>query len=186
MGVDFRIPNINGATEREQIAQIKSFLYQHIQELNYAFNTIGISESSPVQLVQNVIGGGSESLPQFGTVDIKDKEGKECGVWYYRKQGVFAECWGFIETTPTKEKNSTLCYFDQYTYPFEFVGLPPVEVASIKTEKEGDYTMTILPTLSAEPFKNTSTWYIDLNTAQNPPPTVYLNFYVFGKLNKEE
>lgn len=37
---DFRYPSINGSTEREQIAQIKSFLYQLVDNLNYSFSII--------------------------------------------------------------------------------------------------------------------------------------------------
>ena len=40
MGFDFRLPNITGATEREQLAQIKSFLHQHIEQLQWAMNNI--------------------------------------------------------------------------------------------------------------------------------------------------
>ena len=37
---NFRYPSINGSTEREQIAQIKSFLYQLVDNLNYSFSII--------------------------------------------------------------------------------------------------------------------------------------------------
>jgi hypothetical protein len=41
MGFDFRLPSITGVTEREQLAQIKNFLYQHIEQLQFALNSIG-------------------------------------------------------------------------------------------------------------------------------------------------
>lgn len=38
--INFRYPNITGPTEREQLAQIKSFLRQFVDDLNYAFSVI--------------------------------------------------------------------------------------------------------------------------------------------------
>lgn len=37
---NFRYPSINGSTEQEQLAQIKSFLYQLVDNLNYSFSII--------------------------------------------------------------------------------------------------------------------------------------------------
>jgi hypothetical protein len=37
---NFRYPSINGSTEREQLAQIKSFLHQLVDNLNYSFSVI--------------------------------------------------------------------------------------------------------------------------------------------------
>lgn len=44
MGVEIRLPNITGATEKEQLLQVRSYLYQLSEQLQYAFdnlNTIG-------------------------------------------------------------------------------------------------------------------------------------------------
>lgn len=40
MSVDIRLPNITGNTEAEQLAQIKSYLYQMVGQLNYALSTM--------------------------------------------------------------------------------------------------------------------------------------------------
>ena len=40
MSVNFRYPNITAPTEKEQLAQIKSFLRQLVNDLNYAFSVI--------------------------------------------------------------------------------------------------------------------------------------------------
>lgn len=45
MSYDFRLPNIKG-TDREQLAQIRSYLYQFIPQLQFALNNIGTSTSS--------------------------------------------------------------------------------------------------------------------------------------------
>ena len=38
----FRLPNITGASEKEQLQQIKSYLYQLIDQLNWAFEQLEI------------------------------------------------------------------------------------------------------------------------------------------------
>lgn len=48
MGFDLRMPNITGATEREQLAQVRSYLYQLIPQLQWALNSMGESSSAPV------------------------------------------------------------------------------------------------------------------------------------------
>ena len=42
MSIDIRYPNITGVTEREQLAQIKSYLHQLVEQLNYAFATANV------------------------------------------------------------------------------------------------------------------------------------------------
>lgn len=41
MSVDIRYPNITGLSEKEQLAQIKSYLYQLVDQLNYALPNLG-------------------------------------------------------------------------------------------------------------------------------------------------
>ena len=46
MSVNFRYPNITGNSEREQIAQIKSYLHQLVEQLNFAMSTLGSGDGS--------------------------------------------------------------------------------------------------------------------------------------------
>lgn len=46
MGLDLRLPNITATTEREQLVQIKSYLYQLASQLQWALNTIETPSSS--------------------------------------------------------------------------------------------------------------------------------------------
>ena len=41
MSVNLRYPNITGISEKEQLTQIKSYLHQLVDQLNYALPTIG-------------------------------------------------------------------------------------------------------------------------------------------------
>ena len=43
MSVNLRYPNITGLSEKEQLAQIKSYLYQLVDQLNYALPNLGVS-----------------------------------------------------------------------------------------------------------------------------------------------
>lgn len=55
MSMNFRYPNITGSTEKEQIAQIKSYLHQLADQLNYAFSVgAGITEEDKNKIVKEV------------------------------------------------------------------------------------------------------------------------------------
>ena len=40
MSIDIRLPNINAATEQGQLSQMRSYLYQLVEQLNWALNTV--------------------------------------------------------------------------------------------------------------------------------------------------
>lgn len=52
MAIEIRLPNITGITEREQLAQVKSYLYQLAQQLQWALGTVGTSsgQAAAVQI----------------------------------------------------------------------------------------------------------------------------------------
>lgn len=49
MSIEIRLPNITGATEREQLAQVKSYLYQLAQQLQWAMGYMETSNSTAVK-----------------------------------------------------------------------------------------------------------------------------------------
>ena len=67
MGIDLRFPNITGTTPAEQMAQMQSYVHQLVQQLNWAFNTIGEAQGGNTSNV--VINNSSE--------DISPKEAKD-------------------------------------------------------------------------------------------------------------
>ena len=65
MGIELRMPNITSASEREQLAQIKSYLYQIIPKLQWALNNVnatGVSEKAVEQIARSI----STSNPASG------------------------------------------------------------------------------------------------------------------------
>lgn len=46
MGIELRMPSITASTDREQLAQIRSYLYQFIPQLQWALNTLESSGAS--------------------------------------------------------------------------------------------------------------------------------------------
>ena len=54
MAIELRLPNITGATEREQLAQIKSYLYQFTEQLQWALNNINTSSGQNYVVNQRV------------------------------------------------------------------------------------------------------------------------------------
>lgn len=57
MSINIRYPNITGISEREQLAQIKSYLYQLVEQLNIELPTIGSGDSAQASNTYAVQGG---------------------------------------------------------------------------------------------------------------------------------
>jgi hypothetical protein len=53
MSIDLRMPNITGVSEREQLSQIRSYLYQFIPQLQWALNNMDTSSQS--QVTQQIV-----------------------------------------------------------------------------------------------------------------------------------
>ncbi len=65
MGIDIRLPQITGVTEKEQLAQIKSYLYQFAEQLQWGLQNVNTSNNSV--FVQEI----AKSLyPSNGSVSI--------------------------------------------------------------------------------------------------------------------
>lgn len=63
---DIRYPNITGATEAEQLQQVRSYLYQMVDQLNIALQSVG---STATTYTTSVARGGAAP-----TLDAKDAE----------------------------------------------------------------------------------------------------------------
>lgn len=75
--IDLRLPNITGATEREQLQQTKSYLHQLVEQLNWALNNIDTTSNTAVvtptarSLAPVASGSVSQSDPQATFASIK-------------------------------------------------------------------------------------------------------------------
>lgn len=73
---EIRLPNINGSTEREQLTQIKNYLYQLTGQLNYAFKQVNTELTKTQEAVIPTEANGSseakekEKLDQF--IELKN------------------------------------------------------------------------------------------------------------------
>ena len=66
MSIDLRYPNITGQSEREQLAQLKSYMHQLVGQLQWAFNTIDTSNNSGNIVIQTP---KSASVSKLSTID---------------------------------------------------------------------------------------------------------------------
>lgn len=73
MSYNFRLPNITATTADGKLQQMQSFLYQTVEQLNYALNSIEVGSGPANMATSSVPGGGSEkqddNLAKFN--DIK-------------------------------------------------------------------------------------------------------------------
>lgn len=87
MSVDFRMPKIDGATEGEQLSQIKSYLYQLVPQLQWALKNIDTTTVVvPSTLPKSLSPSSSEAAVKGD--DYVNEEGTydtEIGSWDYKK-----------------------------------------------------------------------------------------------------
>ena len=128
MTFDFRYPNITGATEREQVQQLKIYIHQLVDELKWALNSIENAQGNHIvdtPQKQNASGGNKAA-------DFVVEQGTE-GIWYYRKwnSGV-AECWcrNNVDVNVNIAWGSALHYgvIPTINYPFKFTERPICQV----------------------------------------------------------
>ena len=95
MAYNIPLPKIDGLTEKEQIKQIRSYLYQQAEQLGWALNNLE-SNSTVVYNMPKSLASGEKA-----TADYVTEQGKSGG-WSYRKwrNGGF-EAYGTFEVTPT-------------------------------------------------------------------------------------
>lgn len=64
-GVDIRLPQINGASEKEQLSQVKSYLYQLASQLQWALKNVDTSTNTVVVTsVPKSLSPSSEAAPK--------------------------------------------------------------------------------------------------------------------------
>lgn len=64
MSINFRYPNITAGLEKEQITQVKAYLHQLVDQLNYAFNIPEKEKQSQT--------GSSDKIPAKSSVDTAE------------------------------------------------------------------------------------------------------------------
>lgn len=65
MSTNIRFPNINGKTEAEQLSQVKSYLHQLVDQLNWALSTVKSDNSNTA--VQNATSGMTVTQDELKT-----------------------------------------------------------------------------------------------------------------------
>ena len=97
MGVDLRLPNITATTTEGQISQMRSYIMQLAEQLNWAFNSISNGETmSSYKETQASSGNSQEKTAQNTFSDIKALIIKSADIVeaYYKEFGVLLESEG--------------------------------------------------------------------------------------------
>ena len=69
MTFDFRYPQLTGATEREQLQQLKTYIHQLVDQLKWALNSTEPAQSSYVIVREKVNSGGGGGISTIGLDD---------------------------------------------------------------------------------------------------------------------
>lgn len=71
MNIDIRFPSITGATPGEQLAQMKTYIHQLVEQLNWALNTVEDAkrgEAAPVVVNSGVSASSKEAQDTFNSI----------------------------------------------------------------------------------------------------------------------
>ena len=71
MTFDFRYPQINGATEKEQLQQMKTYIHQLVDELKWALNSVE-SPQSNVVVIQQKQSNANSGVGTIGMDELDD------------------------------------------------------------------------------------------------------------------
>lgn len=137
MSINFNYPNINASNSNEKIEQIKSYLYQFVDQLNWALSTIESNDTSSnnndlVREAENTF-NSIKGLIIKGVIEegIKEVPISENAkqLWHYRKWvngSVECYCINNAKLDITNELGAGLYYgtATQLSYPFEFDDKP--------------------------------------------------------------
>ena len=95
MGIDLRLPNITATTTEGQIAQVRSYLTQLTEQLNFAFNSISNGETMESYKASQVAASGTSKEEQAKNTfsDIKSLIIKSADIVeaYYKEFGKLME-----------------------------------------------------------------------------------------------
>lgn len=69
MGLELRLPNITGLTEREQLSQVKSYLYQLVGQLQFALNNIDATASNAIVNTPKISPISTQNISPQATFD---------------------------------------------------------------------------------------------------------------------
>lgn len=78
MSINIRYPNITAQTEKEQLAQVKSYLHQLVDQLNYALPTIGTGGEKQTESTESAssktyeVQGGDVSYYEFRSLIVQE------------------------------------------------------------------------------------------------------------------
>lgn len=195
MSTFFRLPKIDAPTEREQLAQIKSYLAQFIPQLEWALNNIEKVETtataSTSKSLQSYTVARSPSSqqsyaiarsPSSQQIDFPVEEGIS-GIWYYRKwNSGRAECWGTasILTNFTKgwANQYTCSTIDRQNYPFTFIERP-VETVTIRGTICFGYSEAGAGGMNSQ--TQTAQYCASRPTELTDNVTVYIDYHISGR-----
>lgn len=156
--MDLRMPNITGATEREQLAQIRSYLYQFVPQLQWALNsleTLPSSGGTVTQVVEKSVATPTVNAePTFNAIksliiksaDIVDAYYEEINRRMYSEYTALSDFGTYSEQTEKLVRETAA--FTQETY----TRLATIEGDINEVRKSEGYIQTgiIVDSLSAE------------------------------------
>lgn len=137
MPIDIRLPKIDAPTEQGQISQIKSYLYQLVQQLQWALENLNKSNNTDIAQTMARSQSSSNQVAALlqNETNVVIKQGT-IGDWYYRKwlNGT-AECWARRSLSVNIKDSWGAIYYgmvDNFAFPSELFISAPICQATVE------------------------------------------------------
>ncbi len=150
MSIDLRYPNITGRSEREQLAQMKSYMHQLVEQLQWAFNAMdGKGEKEAQVVVNNITSRPSTTIDGQATFDAVKaliiKSADIVNAYYeeinHRLEGVYvaeSDFGTFIQQTSQDMKNNSVANEQKFTNIQEIASGLDNSIQGLKTEVDSN------------------------------------------------
>ena len=148
MAIDIRLPNITAKTEREQLMQVKSYLYQLAEQLQFALNNMETATPQSRATTPIIQSGGSASMDAHSTFNsvkgliIKSADIVEA---YFdeinaRLDGIYvaeSDFGTFVQQTSQDIENNSTMVERNFTNVQEITGELSDKLRDMKTQVDG-------------------------------------------------
>lgn len=141
----FRLPNVTGLSEKEQISQINRYLFQLVGELQFVTNSI----ESDINTIKTSLNPTGKVSSQASFESVVSKSGKDKSGSIKYASGLAIQ-WGDITITPSAENTPTS---ELVTFPIPFRNTPVVITTPVSAVPGTTVLGTSVSSVSATGFE---------------------------------
>lgn len=173
--MDLRYPQINSPSDAQNIQQIRTFLYQLVDTLNYRFGNL---DAKNTQTTEQNIGLSIDAGDKVIGITSKEVWGVN---WTIRKwQSGYIECFGRTTLNGSIANGSSTVTIPQQDFPITYNSAPICIITASPIDT--GYCNTVVKYSSSASKESTQLAYIEATNSTDVATLDFdITYYVFGK-----